>query len=39
MRSCVHCGEQIEFFKVPAHHKIEKDHPYRLEYECGRVHE
>jgi hypothetical protein len=33
MKTCVHCGERIEFFRVPAHHEIAKDHPYRMEYE------
>jgi hypothetical protein len=31
--NCAHCGEPIEFFKVPAHHEIAPDHPYRFEYE------
>lgn len=30
---CAHCGEQVEFFQVPANHVIAQDHPYRTEYE------
>lgn len=31
--TCIHCGEKVEFFKVPAHHEIAADHPYRMDYE------
>ena len=32
-KRCVHCGEAIEFFKVPAQRAIAPDHPYKSEYD------
>jgi hypothetical protein len=37
MTTCIHCGEQVHFYKVPDSHRpeITADHPYRAEFEAS----
>jgi hypothetical protein len=30
---CIHCGELIEFLRLPQNYQLAQDHPNRLEFE------